>query len=630
MTFRCLLFGLAALVVSGIAVAAEPANTNRLTEVVVTSTRIPSETENTPTAVTVLQGDELEQRQVRTVAEALREVPGVHVVQQGQPGGVTSVFLRGGNSKHTLVLIDGVRVNNGFDSLFDFGNLPMDNVERIEVLRGPQSTLYGSEALGGVINIITRRGADKPNGCVQFEGGSYDSFRPRASFAATYGKLSLSGGATYFSSDNDRLNSAVRQRDVNGSLRYQLLERMDVAVSGWYRASHTGSAGLDSLWGNDPNDFLNDENAALITTFHAQPCEPWDARLTLSHQHDRKFWSGPPNIPGGDYTYAWTTTDRDQIDFQNLFVITDQHKLVAGISFDNIHANRVHDEFTWWSGPSSGTINPTIQSFAGYGLYEWTPTERATVSAGVRMDSYNTFGAETTWRIGTRYTVSQTETILRANLGTGFRAPGADDLYFPVYGNPNLQPERSLGWDAGFEQPILDNKLRFGANYFQNEYENLIQYTVTNWFTWAGTMMNVQQAQTIGVESFITWTPVPELLVRGSYTWLPTAEDQTTNERLLRRPRHAGELLLNWRFLQRFNATGRLQLVGDRHDYDPVTSERIKDGAYARLDLGLSYDVCKHFTVFGRIENVTDEQYYEAAGYPALGRALWAGAAIKF
>jgi len=604
--------------------------TNRLPEVVVASTRIPTETENTPAAVTVLEGAAIERQQIRTVGEALREVPGLHVVQSGQPGGVTSVFMRGSNAKHTLVLIDGVRVNNGFDSLFDFSNLPMDNVERIEVLRGPQSTLYGSEAIGGVINIITKRGADQPTGAVTFEGGSYDSLRPRASFAATYGKLSLSGAASYFSSDNDRLNSAVRQRDVNGSVRYQFLEKLDLAVTGWYRSSHAGSPGLDSIWGNDPNDFLNDENAALAATLHAQPFEFWDARLTLSHNHDRKFWSGAPNSPGGDYSFAWTTTDRDQIDFQNLFLISDQHKIVAGMSFDNIHANRVHDDFSWWGGASSGVIAPSVRNYAGYGSYEFTPVPRVTLNAGLRVDSYNTFGSECTYRFGARYTVPGTETILRANFGTGFRAPGVDDLYFPVYGNPNLQPERSVGWDAGLEQAFFDNKLRVGANYFQNEINNLIQYTVTNWMTWAGTMMNVQQAQTIGVESFVTWTPCHDLLVRGSYTWLPTAEDQTTNLRLLRRPRHAGELLVDYRFLQRFDAIVRVQLVGDRQDFDPVTSALIKDGAYGKLDLGLSYEVCKYFTVLGRVENITDEHYYEAAGYPALGRAFWAGGMIRF
>lgn len=599
-------------------VLASAATTNRLTEVVVTSTRIPTEAENAPTAVTVLQGAELDRRQVRTVGEALREVPGLNVVQYGQPGGVTSVFIRGGNANHTLVLVDGIRVNNGFDSQFDFNNLPTDNVERIEVLRGPQSTLYGSEALGGVINIVTRRSAAQPTGAVTFEGGSYNSLRPRASFAATYGKLSLSGAASYFSSDNDRINSAVRQRDINASVRYQVLERLDVAVSGWYRSSHAGSAGSE-LWGTDPNDFLASENAAIAAVFHAQPFEVWDMRLTLSHNHDRKHWSGAPNYPGGDYSYAWTTTDRDQIDFQNLFVISERHKLVAGMSFDNVHANRVHDELSWWGGASSGTISHTTRSYAGYGQYEFTPTPRATFNAGLRVDSYNALGSELTYRVGARYTVPVTETILRANLGTGFRVPSLMDLYYPGYNNPDLQPERSIGWDVGFEQPLFDNKLRVGANYFQNQFDNLITYDPAKYMP-----MNVQKAETIGVESFATWTPLTPLTVRGSYTWLPTAEDQFQNRRLNYRPRHSSDVNVHYQFLKRFGAMFHTR-VASAHNEGTV-----KSGSYFKMDLGLSYDVCKHFTVFGRIENLTDEQYAEVNGYPSLGRTLWGGGTIKF
>jgi len=598
------------------------ASTNRMPEVVVASTRIPTETENTPTAVTVLQGADLERQQIRTVGDALREVPGVNVAQSGQPGGNTSVFTRGANSNHTLVLIDGIRVNNGFDSMFDFSNLPTDNIERIEILRGPQSTLYGSEAIGGVINIITKRGTAKPTGSVTFEGGSFDSIRPRFSFADTVGKLSFSAGGSYFSTDNHRINSQLRQRDINANIGYQILEHFDASVSGWFRSSHAGAPALDRGWGaNDPLAFINDENSNVAITLHAQPFEIWDARLILSHNHDRKY-NFDPLGGGGD---TWTTIDRDQIDFQNVFNISEQHKLVAGFSFDNAHAN--WDGFNWTTFLRE-IVAPTTTGYAGYANYEFTPFERLTLNAGVRLDSYNRFGADVTYRTGARYTVPGAETILRANFGTGFRAPSLMDMFYPGSNNPNLKPERSLGWDIGFEQPLLDNKLRVGANYFQNEITDLIKYTPTGPFT--GTMMNIQQAQTIGIESFATYNPIKDLTLRAAYTWLPTAEDQGTNQRLTRRPRHSGDLSASYQFLRRFNATFHAHLSGDQQDIDPVTYNVIKGLGYMKLDCGLSYDVCKHFTVFGRIENFTDEHYYEADGYPSLGRTLWAGGTVKF
>ena len=188
--------------------------TNRLEEVVVTGTRIPTETENAPNSISVITQEQIEQTQAHTVQEAVRDVPGVEVAQTGQPGGQTSVFLRGANGEHTLVLIDGVRVNSAFNSAFDFANLPVDNIDHIEILRGPQGTLYGSEAMGGVINIVTKRGAAQPTGSVLVEGGSDDAWRSRGSFAGTLGKLSLSAATSYFSSDNERTNSAVRVWDA--------------------------------------------------------------------------------------------------------------------------------------------------------------------------------------------------------------------------------------------------------------------------------------------------------------------------------------------------------------------------------------------------------------------------------
>ncbi len=270
-------------------------------------------------------------------------------------------------------------------------------------------------------------------------------------------------------------------------------------------------------------------------------------------------------------------------------------------------------------------INPTFTSYAGYANYEFTPFERLTLNAGARLDSFSRFGAELTYRTGVRFTVPRTETILRANFGTGFRAPSLEDMFYPGFSNPNLQPERSLGWDAGFEQPLFDNKLRIGANYFQNEITNLIQYDPATF-----TINNIREVQTIGVETFAACNPIKDLTLRAAYTWLPTVEDCVLNQRLARRPRHSGDFSAAYRFLNRFTANFRAHLAADHQDIDPVTYATVKGFSYMKLDAGLAYDVCKHFTVFGRIENFTDEHYYEADGYPSLGRAFWAGGTIKF
>jgi vitamin B12 transporter len=610
---------LAVSVLAATNICAAESTTNRLPEVVVTSTRIPTATEETPTTVTVLQGDDLERQQVRTVAEALRAVPGLSISQYGQPGGLTSVFMRGAESDHTLVLIDGIRANNGYDSLFDFSNMPIENIDRIEVLRGPQSGLYGSEAIGGVINIVTKRGAANPTGAITVEGGSFNSIRARANFAVTQGRLSFTAGGNYFESDNHRINSAIRQRDINASVRYQLLDQLDATVAGWFRDSRAGSPGMDSGWGaNDPLAYLDDENSNIALTLHANPVEYWDTRLVLSHNHVRRFFSDPNGNQGAS---SWTQIHRNQVDFQNIFTISTQHKLVAGMTIDN--ANAYRDGFDWGGFPTH--ISPTVNSYAGYANYKFTPHPRLTLTAGGRLESFDTGGEELTGRIGARYTVPGTETILRANLGTGFRSPSLLDLFYPGFSNPNLKPERSAGWDLGFEQPLLNHQIRLGTSYFQNEFDDLIQYDPATF-----TINNIGKARTVGVESFAAFSPIQYLSLRASHTWLPIAEERATGRRLPRRPRHTATLSANYRFFDRLDAAAQLQIAGDRHDIDPVTFNRVKADAHVKLDLSLTWQVCPHFSVLGRVENVSDEEYTEVLGYPALGRTFWGGVTVKF
>ena len=237
MQYRRRLFAVVAvLAVSAVARAEQPVTTNRLQEVVVTATRIPETTETTPASVTIITHDQLVAQQSSSVAEALRGQAGVAVTRTGQPGQQTSVFLRGANSDNTLVLMDGIRVNNGFNNAFDFATLPADNVERIEIIRGPQSALYGSEALGGVINIITRKHAGAPTGAVSLEGGSYDSLHPRGWFVApiktgNVGVLTLAGDGGYFTTANARPNSYDRAANGSGRLTWETSERFSASAS---------------------------------------------------------------------------------------------------------------------------------------------------------------------------------------------------------------------------------------------------------------------------------------------------------------------------------------------------------------------------------------------------------------
>jgi vitamin B12 transporter len=617
------------------AVPAESASTNRLPEVVVTATRVPTAVETTPTSISVITRDQIAAQQATTVADVLRNQAGVEVARTGQPGQQTSVFMRGANYDNTLVLIDGIRVNNGFNNAFDFANLPVDNIERIEVLRGPQSTLYGSEALGGVINIVTRKGADTLTGAATVEGGSHDSLHSHVEFVAPIkmrdtGTLTMAGDGGYFTTDNDRPNNYLNSWNGSGRATWEVSDRFRATLLGTYLQSKAGSPG--DRFTKDPNDWLLNENSMVGLTLQGQPLDFWDIKLTLAHSHDRSFYDSPPN-PGSSFPSTFTeltTVSRDQVDMQHIFTINDQHKILVGGTYDNTRANDLQ-LLSMTGYASTNKIDRPITDKAVYGQYEFTPVQRFTFTAGGRLDDYNTFGSHATYRFGGRWTTPVTETILRASVGTGFRAPAVRDLYSPAAfgGNPNLQPERSLGWDAGVEQSFMDGKLRIGATYFQNEFDNLIGRNSTT-----NVLININRAQTIGAETFVAWTPLTNLTVRATYTWLADAQDLTTSQRLLRRPEHSGSFGVTYRFLDRFTANLDTALVGSRPDafYDPVTyaTKRVTNGGYVKVDIGLSCDISKHFTVFGRVENLLDEHYEEIFGYPALGRAFWAGGTAKF
>jgi vitamin B12 transporter len=539
----------------------------------------------------------------------------VEVVRQGQPGALTSVFIRGANGNQTLVLIDGVRVNNAFNNAFDFANLPVDNVERIEILRGPQSTLYGSEALGGVVNIVTKQCVDQPTGAVMVEGGNNQSLRTRSSFGANFGKLYLAAETSYFTTDNEREHSFDRAFNASGHATYQLLDRLSASVVATYLQSKNGSP--NDTFTDDPNDYLRNENTFVAFTLDGQPAEWWSAKLTLSYNHERNFFSGlEPNPPGffGDFTEL-TTSDRYQVDSQQIFTIADGHRLLVGGTYDHSTAD---DASTF------GALNESVDDRAAYAQYEFSAMPRFTATAGGRVDDYSTFGTHGTYRFGARWTTPATETILRANVGSGFRAPSVRD-FFPPFGNPSLEPEESLGWDAGAEQSLLNNKVTIGATYFQNEFDNLIQFAYP-------APVNTGQAETIGVETFATWQPMTNLVFRGAYTWMPRAEALDTNQRLIRRPKNSGNIAATYRFATRWTASANALFVGQREDlnFSTAPATRVSNAGYVKLNTGLQCQLNKHFSVFGRVENLLNEHYDEVYGFPALGTTFWGGGTARF
>ena len=609
-------------------VAAASAGTNQvvtLPEVTVTATRVPAAPENTPGSVTIISAGQIAQSQQHLITDVLRGVPGVEVARTGQPGTVDSVFLRGANNNQTLVLVDGIRVNSPFNNGFDFSQLAVDNVERIEILRGPQSTLYGSEAGGGVINIITRHGTgtNELSGWVQSEYGSFNTSISSAGFSAGKGKFSVGGDGSYASSDNDRVNSDYEQYHFDGHARYDFCDRFSAALLANYFHNDDGTPG--DIYTDDPTARLKTENFLTGLTLDADPADWWNAKLKLSHSRELGDYDQPANLQnGGEGIFSTTIAQRNQVDFQNVFTLSEQHTILVGGTFEDVSGNLSSQDSLY--GPTT-LATKTIDTSSGYAQYDFKPIKRVTLTAGGRVDDSSSFGTHETYQFGGRFTAPRTETIFRANLGTGFRAPSISDLYYPYFSNPNLKPEESTGWDAGIEQPLLQNKLRFGATFFHNNFDNLIQYSGKTFEP-----ENIARARTYGVETFASWAVLTNLTARAGSTWLET-ENLDTGMELLRRPEHSGSLNLDWKICQQLDADANALFTGPRADvnYDnPRQPFNVTDGSYTKLNLALRWHVQKHLEIFARAENLLDEHYQEAYGYPALGRGFYGGLRAQF
>ena len=602
-------------------VASASSSTNQITtlpEMTITATRISTLPENTSSSATVITSDEIARSQQPFVADILRGEPGVDVATTGQPGSQTQVFLRGASPDGTLVLVDGIPVNNAFNNGFDFSTLPVNNIERIEILRGPQSTLYGSEAMGGVINIVTKNGSGPPTGSVQTEYGSFNSLLTRGTLAASEGKLSFSADGSFHSTDNDRINSAYQAINFSGHMGYQFNDWLKAGLLTTYLKSEDGSP--NDIFTDDPNDSLKNENYLVGLTLEADPFDWWNSKVTLSHSHERGIFDEPaPNPPFffSDYS-SRTVAERSRVDFQNIFTLNGRNKILVGGTYDDASAS-YQDSYS--------ALDRTIGTRSAYAQYDFTPVKRVTLTADGRVDDSSAFGTHATYQFGGRFTAPRTETIFRANVGTAFRAPSIDDLYYPGFSNPNLKPEESFGWDAGFEQPLLDGKFHVGSTFFHNDFDNLIQFSGVTFEP-----ENVGRARTLGLENFASWTPATNFTIRAAYTWLET-KDLDTGGPLVRRPRNSGSLDLDWKICPRLEATAHALFTGGRTDNnfdDPTQPPVVTLSSYTKVDLGLSYRVCKNFSVYGRVENLLDEQYQEAYGFPALGRFVAVGMVARF
>ena len=601
--------------------AAQARDSTRLKEIVVTATRAPTPIGSLGSSADVFRAEELARRQLSSLREALQLAPGGTVVVNGAPGGIASLFLRGVSSSQTLLLVDGIRVNDANASYGSFlGGADLAGTGRVEVVRGPQSTLYGGAAIGGVVALDAERGEGRARGVAEAEGGSFGSWRGRAWAEGGRDRFGWSAAFTANGADNERRPNGWDQRTQLVRLDQRLSDAL--AVGATFRGlqqSLTSPGDLRST-NTTPEGTTTYENNLGTLFAEARPAARWRSRLTAGGQE--QFTKGTGRFNGGpEFTFTLTNTRR-VLDWQNTITLASDARAVVGVNRE-------------WSTATSGGVAQDERLLGFYAEAEVTPFRPLTLTAGVRDDDYNSFGHAVTYRVTGALRVQRSGTKLRASIGTGFMPPSLDARFGSAFQRPNpgIRPERSRGWDAGLDQGLLGGRGSVRATYFRNSLRDLIGFQGAD-FPELGTSVNIDRARTSGVElsGRISAGPAD---ARVAYTLLSArslSEPDPALSRLIRRPRHSlsGDLLLAP--TRRSTLGAGLLVVAGREDTDfnsfPAT--RVNPGDYAVARLYGSYDLTARVTLRARAENLFDRRYEPVYGFPALGRSVSGSAAVRF
>jgi len=582
-----------------------------LDEIVVTATRTEVPRSQIPGAITVITSKDIESAQVSNIPDLLRNITGIDVIQQGGAGKEASIFIRGANSEHTLLLIDGVRVNSTTTGGFDFGDLAVDNIERIEIIRGPSSTLYGSDAIGGVIQIITKR-AKTSTASTSLEVGSFGTTRETISTEVKKERFDLSLAASHMDTEGFSAVKSGSERD--GYQNTTISSRMGLSPGSATRIDMTARLSeskteLDGWNIDDPNYQQQRRWYVLGIAISSPIATLWDHKLSLSSSGDRLVGLDV-DTPFNRYTIdtgTWT------VDWQHNIRTKDGSRLTFGY------------EWQRREGENQGNFRRSFSNHAIYLQDQRGGDGPVQLLAGIRWDESTIYESAFTYRVGLSYL--QTEGVRwHAQYGTGFKGPSLNDLFWPGVGNPDLKSEKSHGWEVGVDRGLSDS-LSLSLNYYENVFEDLIQWAPIDpsdpYSLWMP--QNVGRAVSSGWEAEMSWAPASFINLTVNYNYNDT-EDRENGGYLIRRPlnKYGAEMKIGD---PGRNLALRFLHVGRRFD---AQGNQNPLAAYNRIDLTGLYRIGGGLEAFGRIENLLDAEYEEARGYGVAGFSSYGGLRMTF
>ena len=623
-------------------------------EVVISATKTPVPVTQLTSAVEVITGEELERRHVKTVVDALRLSQGVTVFSNGGPGSSSSVRIRGSNSDQVLVVIDGAIMNSATLGNFNLANLTTDNIERIEILRGAQSMLWGADAMGGVINITTKKGTGAPSASAFFEYGSFSSIREGGQASGKTGPVDFSVALsrwdyTGFSAVNYRRGASER----DGFHNWQTSARLGIALPHEGRLDFNfrllqGRTNFDGGFGpgfDTLGAFTNSQQFVYSASYSQTITTWWNQALTVSRQtEDSESSSGTTQRDVQTGVVSPTFAFRSQIDtlanrveWQHNFQIGKPLLLSAGYQFrDQQGENR--DLLT----NNLDIPHKVLSSHAGFAQAQLNLWDRVFATAGVRQDEYNVFGSATTYRATAGYLHQETGTKLRGSYATGFRAPTFNQLYFPNFGNPGLKPEKSQSMDIGVDQYLLDNRLTLSGGFFWNHFRDMIvaqeSLAVCGLSPFgpfaAFCAQNIGAVGTKGWEASIKYAVVRDvpwiksLDVQAQYTNTLTRDlAQQPGNRAPRIPVDQWSMVVSYQPIDpiRINLEGRY--VGSR--FNDVNNQQPMR-AFDVWNLSASYNVTNRVQTYVQLDNIFNEKYEEILLFGTPVRSIFVGLRVNY
>ena len=577
--------------------------------IVVTANRTATPLAQTASSVTVINAEQIKQSQTDMVVELLRTVPGLDIVQSGGPGKTVSVFVRGAGSNHTLVLIDGVEMNDPATASnnFDFAHLTTNNIERIEILRGPQSTLYGSDAVAGVIQIFTKNGTEKRMLTVQSESGTHSSYQESIGFRGAEKKFNYAMSLSR--KDTDGINAVSTTKlnpekdgyentDLSGRFNVELSPQVTFSVVGKHI---NASADIDknSFPTDDPDYVTNSTFSSFALKGFLSPTgsfmrQEYGISYTKHESESFDYYDADHPDERSDFS---TDGERLKLELLNMFEIHNNFDIIAGVETEDEKFSTITNyEYSW--GAMGDTLHDLSNRTTGtFLMNRISLMDRWHFTAGIRNDHHERFGNHVTYRLTTVYDHTSLGLKLKGTLGSGFKAPSMFQLYHPTYGDTLLKPEESVGFDIGFEKSFNPHTA-FGLTYFHNDFKELIGYDPMTFVN-----INIGKATTRGVELFFHTRLPHNSALSFSYVYTDT-EDKANQRRLIRRPRHSGVMQSSFAVTAKLKTHVNVRYVGERDDTDfnQYPAERVTLDKYIVTDLRMSYTLYGWISLRGRVD----------------------------